>query len=258
VPVARNLYYFAHGAENYHRPPVLLIHGAGGHHLSWPPQVRRLPGQRIFAPDLPGHGRSEGVGHQRIQDYADEILAFMTDLRLNAAVLIGHSMGAAIVLQIAIRSPNRALGLGLLGAGARLRVDSAILRHASHPADFPAAIRLIGERSFGPEAAPGLRDLALKRMTETRPAVLYGDLQACDQFDVRGELANLHLPTVILCGSQDQMTPPKYSTLLHENISGSTLRVLQGAGHMVMLEQPDAVADALADFLDSIAYRPGQ
>ena len=105
MPVAAGLYYFAHEVDNFSRPPVILIHGAGGHHLFWPPQIRRLHNQRIFAIDLPGHGKSEGVGHHTIDDYTLEILEFINALNLNAVVLVGHSMGGAIALRFAAQRP---------------------------------------------------------------------------------------------------------------------------------------------------------
>ena len=70
MPQSNRLFYFSHGAENVTRPPLVFIHGAGGTHLHWPPQVRRMVGQRILALDLPGHGKSGGVGSQNIADYA--------------------------------------------------------------------------------------------------------------------------------------------------------------------------------------------
>jgi pimeloyl-ACP methyl ester carboxylesterase len=76
MPIAAGLYYFAHGADLLTRPPVILIHGAGGNHLYWPPQLRRMPNERVFAVDLPGHGKSRGVGQHTIEDYAQNILAF--------------------------------------------------------------------------------------------------------------------------------------------------------------------------------------
>ena len=114
MPTAAGLYYFAHGASDATRPPIILIHGAGGHHLSWPPQVRRLLGERIFAVDLPGHGKSAGVGRHTIEDYAAAILDFVAALKLSTVVLIGHSMGGAIALRAAIEAPGQVMGLGLL------------------------------------------------------------------------------------------------------------------------------------------------
>ena len=123
MPTAANLHYFTSGSQDYNRPPVLLIHGAGGHHLYWPPQIRRLSNHRVFAMDLPGHGQSDGIGRDRIEDYVDDVVAFMAAVGLNAAVWIGHSMGGAIALHAAVHRPRRVLALGLVGCGARMRVD---------------------------------------------------------------------------------------------------------------------------------------
>lgn len=252
------LHYTSHEADNVLRPAVLLIHGAGGHHLSWPPQIRRLHDQRVYAVDLPAHGRSDGIGRQRIEDYSNDVLALLDELRINRAVLIGHSMGGAIAMDSAIRQPKRVLGLGLIGSGARLPLDPAIMRNAAQEANYPVAVRQIGERSFAASTPARLRELAMERMAELRPSVLHGDLMACDAFDRTADLRTIDCPTMIVCGINDLMTPPKYSQYLHEHIAGSLLYIVKDAGHMVMLEQPDRVAEHLAHFLDSIPYEPGR
>jgi pimeloyl-ACP methyl ester carboxylesterase len=258
MPVAAGLYYFAHQADNFTRPPVILIHGAGGHQLFWPPQVRRMHDQRIFAVDLPGHGKSAGLGHHTIEDYCGEILEFLKALKLNAAVLVGHSMGAAIALQMAIQNRKHVLGLGLVGCGARLRVNPALLQGAPDPSTFAETVQLVTDLSFSSETNPRLRELAAQRMAETRPSVLYGDFLACNVFDETDRLSMVSVPTLILCGAEDKMTPARNSEFLHENISDSKMEILPGVGHMLMLERPDRFADLLADFLDSIPYRPGK
>jgi pimeloyl-ACP methyl ester carboxylesterase len=258
MPVAGDLYYFAHEAENLSRPPVILIHGAGGNQLYWPPQIRRLHNQRIFAVDLPGHGKSEGVGHHSVDDYAEEVLSFLKALKLNAAILVGHSMGGAIALQLAIRSPKRVLGLGLVGSGARLRVAPALLQAASDPSTFADAVRMVIDRSFASQTSARLKELAAQRMSETRSTVLYGDFLACDAFNVTDQLSKISAPTLVLSGMEDKMTPSKYSEFLRDQIPRARMELLPDAGHMAMLEQPDKVARILNDFLNIIPYQPGQ
>ena len=249
---------FSHGTENASRPPLIFIHGAGGTHLHWPPQVRRLAGQRIYALDLPGHGKSGGVGSQSVADYARVVVDFLDANHMNTAVFIGHSMGSAIALTLALDFPKRVLGIGLVGSGARLRVSPQILENTTSEAMFPLAIKIINAAAFGPSADPRMKELAAQRMAEIRPSVIHGDFLACNEFDVIRRLAEISVPTLILCGTDDLLTPVKYSEFLRDHIPAARLITFPGAGHMVMLEQPEPVSDALAEFADSIPYRPGQ
>lgn len=258
MPVTNNIFHFSHGAENASRPPLVFIHGAGGTHLHWPHQVRRLHGQRIFALDLPGHGKSAGIGSQSISDYASQIVAFLDEARLNAAVFIGHSMGSAIALTLALDFPKRVLGLGLVGSGARLRVHPQILESTASDLLFPHAIKLINDAEFSANVNPRLKELAAQRMTEIRPSVLHGDFLACNEFDAMSRLGEISKPTLILCGADDILTPVKYSEYLHNQIVNSRLVIVPDAGHMVMLEAPQTVADEIGAFADSIRYRAGQ
>lgn len=258
MPAISNLFYFSYGVENVSRPPLVFIHGAGGTHLHWPPQVRRMSGQRIFALDLPGHGKSGGVGSQSIADYAGAVVDFLDAARLNAAVFVGHSMGSAIALTLALDFPKRVLGLGLVGSGARLRVHPQILESAASEATFPLAIKLINDAEFGPSVDPKVKELAARQMAEIRPAVIHGDFLACNEFDVMQRLDEINVPTLILCGTEDVLTPMKYSEYLRDRIPNARLLAFPGAGHMVMLERPLDVAQALSDFADEIPYRAGQ
>ena len=258
MPTTANIFYFAHGVENVSRPPIVFIHGAGGTHLHWPPQARRLIGQRIYALDLPGHGRSGGVGCQSITEYARSVAGFLDGAGLNAAVFTGHSMGSAIALMLALDFPKRVLGLGLIGSGSRLRVAPQILESTASDATFPMAVKLINDLEFSPSVNPRLKELAAQRMSEIRPAVLHGDFLACNEFDAMTRLDEVSVPTLVVCGAEDKLTPVKYSEFLRDHIAGARQLTIPDAGHMVMLEQPQAFSDVLADFVDTIPYRVGQ
>ncbi len=256
MPTAAGLYYFAHGVANGAHPPIILIHGAGGNHLSWPAQVRRLPAESIFAVDLPGHGKSAGVGHHTIEDYAAGILDFVLTLKLNQVVLVGHSMGGAIALQAAIDSPQRVIALGLIGSSARLRVSPGLLHTVADPSKVAEAVHTVIQYSFASSTNARLKELAEQRMLETRPSVLYGDFLACDAFD--GDPSEISLPALILFGEQDRMVSPQAGKAIQEQIPGAQFELVPDAGHMVMLEKPEQVAELLSAFVKTIPYQPGK
>lgn len=255
MPIAASIYHHAYQSGEG-RLPIVLVHGAGGQRLSWPAEIRRLAGYRVFALDLPGHGRSGGHGQQSAQGYARAILDWMEALELRQAVFVGHSMGGAIALSLALDLPEAVLGLGLIGAGARLRVRPDILESLASEVTFQAAVRMILSASFSPSTPSRLVELAGARLAETRPSVLLGDFLACDGFDVMERVADVRQPTLVLCGAEDQMTPPRYAQFLAARIPGARLEIVPEAGHMVMLEQPRRVAGALKAFLDAIPGPP--
>lgn len=249
MPVALDLYYHSYLGGDLDAPPVVLLHGAGGNHLYWPPEVRRLAGHRVFALDLPGHGKSEGRGQQSVSAYAWQVLDWLQGLGMSEAIFIGHSLGSAIALTLAVMFPEHVTGLGLLGSGARLKVHPDILTDSANPTTFHKAVDRIIAAAFSQSADPRLVELAAKRMAETRPSVLHGDFAACNDFDLLERVDEISQPTLVLCGSDDQLTPLRNSQFLAGAIPSASLEVIPDAGHMVMLEKPKEVVIALEKFL---------
>ena len=233
------------------KPPLVLIHGAGGTHMHWPAALRRLADRTVYAIDLPGHGKSKGSGRDSIDAYREVVYAFCQALNLDRIVLAGHSMGSAITLDFALHYPQRLAGIILVGSGARLRVAPAILDGIR--SDFPATAKLIAEWTHDPHAAEQLKRMYVQRLLENDPNVLYGDFFACDHFDLRADLPRIQTPVLVLCGTTDQMTPVKYSEFLVQNLPNARLALLPGAGHMVMLEAPEDTAAAAEEFLGEVA-----
>ena len=244
-------YQIHHGAARPGGPPLLLVHGAGGDLMHWPTQLRRLPGRTVYALDLPGHGRSGGQGRREIGAYADRVRGFADALALPAFVLGGHSMGGAIALECALRYANRLAGLVLVGTGARLRVAPQLLEGVL--TDLPATAELMATWAHGEHVDPNMHRLYVRRLRELDPQITHDDFAACNAFDRMADVSRIALPTLILCGDGDRMTPVKYSQHLAAQIAGAQLVVVPDAGHMVMLEQPAAVAEAAARFLAGLA-----
>jgi pimeloyl-ACP methyl ester carboxylesterase len=226
---------------------LVLVHGAGGSHLDWPAPLRRLKEANVYTLDLPGHGRSEGAGRSSIAAYRDFLLAFLDTLGLERATVVGHSMGGAIALDFALHYPSRLDGLILVGSGARLRVAPAILTGIL--SDFEATVDLVCDYAFGPSATEQLKRLGRQRLLKTPPEVLHGDYAACDAFDVMERLGEVHCPTLVIGGTADRLTPPKYSVYLRDHIPEAELVLVDAAGHMVMLEKPEVVAKAVSKFI---------
>ncbi|MFC2046328.1 alpha/beta fold hydrolase, partial [Chloroflexota bacterium] len=194
--------------------------------------------------------RSEGPGRDSIQAYGDWLVSFLDAAGIERAVLVGHSMGGGIGLDAALRYPERVAGLGLVATGAPLRVAPAILE--GFPQDPQETIQLICDWTFGPEAPAELVRQGRRQMAEISSDVIYDDFCACNGFDVMDRLGEITTPAVVVCGTRDLMTPVKYSAHLRDHISGAQMHLVEGAGHMVMLERPDAVVKVLAAFLETL------
>lgn len=230
------------------REVVLFIHGAGGGEFTWSYQKGFF--EKQFDPiiiELPGHGKSEGEGEQEIERYAQHVRAFLKAVKLSKVSLIGHSMGGAIVQTLALNHPEAIHKIVLVGTGARLRVLPAILNGIKD--HFEETVRKITQFAYSRKAPLDLIDKGISNLMRCRPEVLHSDFLACDRFDLMKEVGKIDLPTLILCGEEDEMTPIRYSEFLHDCIKNSKMEVLPDAGHMVMMESPQAFNEKVQKFV---------
>ena len=230
------------------REVILFIHGAGGGQYTWSFQKGFF--EKHFNPiiiELPGHGESEGEGENEIGKYAEHAHGFLKALNLSKVFLVGHSMGGAIVQTMALRYPEMIKGIVLVGTGARLKVFPMILDGIKE--NFEETVKKINQFAFSRKTSTDLIEKGLMEMLRCRPEVLHGDFSACDRFDVVNEVEKVDLPTLILCGDEDELTPVKYSQFLHHRIKGSKLDVIPDAGHMVMMESASAFNEKIREFI---------
>src|SRR5690606_25297902 len=188
---------------------LLLIHGAGGQHMHWPPQVRRLARAHTIAPDLPGHGRSPRPGRTSIAAYAADLLALMDALGVEQFIPVGHSMGGAIALQIALAAPERVAGIALITTGAHLAVSAALLGNAL--TSFPALVDFVQMYAWGPHADETLQRTGRRQLESCPAEVVHGDYLACHNLDARERLAELTCPPLVVGATDDRLPPPRLS-----------------------------------------------
>jgi pimeloyl-ACP methyl ester carboxylesterase len=242
------LFFSDHRTTDSPHLPLILVHGAGGSRLDWPKSLRRLPVANTIVLDLPGHGKSAGPARQSIADYAKVAVAFMDALRLNEALLMGHSMGGAVVQQLALDYPDRVVGLILIGTGAKLRVHPLILDRIL--SDQSAVANLLAEWFWSPDTPADVRQMTVEGNMAVDPQTLFHDYAACDAFDIRSRLHEIRAPVLVISGDQDRMTPVNYGEYLREHLPLAELVVIKGGGHMMALEQPDLVAEAVQGWLE--------
>ncbi len=243
-------YWIGKGKLSDARETILFIHGAGGGQFVWSYQKAFF--EKDFNPiilDLPGHGASGEEGESEIQSYAEHIYSFIRALNLPKSYLVGHSMGGAIAQMLALTHSDAIKGVVLVATGARLKVLPVILEGIKK--NFEETIQKITQFAYSRKASPELIERGISELMRCPPDVLYGDFLACDRFNLMNEVERIHVPTLILCGQEDGLTPVKYSEFLHSRIKDSKLAIIPEAGHMVMMEEPGAFNEKIREFLES-------
>jgi pimeloyl-ACP methyl ester carboxylesterase len=228
---------------------LLFIHGAGGSHKLWEYQLNFF--DHAIAVDLAGH--DVGAGRNTIDEYVEEVKRFCDENSLRNIVMIGHSMGGGIAQKFALDYQEYLKAIVLVCTGAKLRVAPNIF--AAIKENHAQAIELITELAFSKKAPGEIRKRTAEEIMRISPEVIYSDFEACDKFNVMSRLKEIKLPTLIICGLEDQLTPVKYSEYLKNNIPNSRLEIIADAGHMVMLEKPEELNERLEKFIKELAHR---
>ena len=244
----KNLYYELEGNGT----PIVFIHGAMGTHAQWTKQSRVFSeNYQVCTIDLPGHGRSENISEEiSIVTYASVITEAIRRLELENSVICGHSMGGAIAFQIALDGSNSLSALVGVGTGAKLGVHPDIL--TKFRIGFRETVDLIyNQWAFSKNTERSVMEAVKAQVLETNSNIALADWEACDAFDCRVRLQeeSLHLPTLMIVGEEDKLTPVRYSEYLVEQLPDSTMKMIPNAGHYVMLEQPEQFNHALLSFL---------
>jgi pimeloyl-ACP methyl ester carboxylesterase len=246
------------------KPTVVLIHGAANDHSVWASLLAKsgdkpdLSGANMLAIDLPGHGQTFAGPKSSIEAYADWLVDFLDNGSIQAATLVGNSMGSLIALDVARRYPDRVTRLGLIGAAVPMPVSDALLQMAS---TSPGAaceqvtrwsfyLRKNADGSF-PPATPVMRSYCAL-LAAARPGVMANDLAACARYQLdETAIAAITTPTVILASEHDKMTSAEAATSLCARLPNASLTMLSGVGHAMMQQAPVEVADWMTTLIEA-------
>jgi pimeloyl-ACP methyl ester carboxylesterase len=224
--------------------PVFYIHGSAGDAEIWKNQLGEIGG---YAIDLPNHGFSGKAKIRSIDDYAYFVSKLVSRIS-GSGIIVGHSLGGAVAQKVYLNHRKTAEALVLVGTGARLRV-------------LPKALEGLKENPT--ETAKFMADMAFHRkefiehfgkLFKERAGILLEDLTLCNEFDLLNDFRSgkikFDVPVIAIVGEHDLLTPPKYSEFF--KAFGAEMRVVESAGHMVMIENPKTFNMCLKEFLRSL------
>lgn len=224
---------------------LVFLHGAGCTPNVFTEQLRAFP--QAIALTLPGHGTPGEP--DSIEKFADFVSAELERRDLDDVVLCGHSMGAAIALEVALRQNPRVASLVVLGGGAKMRVGPQIFEAIA--TDFDRAARMLAG-FFYAQPTEERTAAAIAMLHSVGAAQTERDFRACNGFDITGQLTGITVPLLALTGEQDVLMPPKFAEFLADRVPGAEARILPGAGHFVMVEASPDTNEAVRAFVTQI------
>jgi pimeloyl-ACP methyl ester carboxylesterase len=227
---------------------LIFVHGAGNTGLVWHYQTEYFTGSEAI--DLPGH--PEGKLCTSIDQYAEWLHEYVRRKDYSQLVVAGHSMGGAVAQAYALSYPKQVKALILIDTGARLRVRPDFLKQLEDGIDAPDKwLKNVVEPPYS-RVAPEVREKIINGVVRVGVAVQLNDFRCCDKFDIMGKVSQIAVPTLVICGSDDDMTPVKYSQYLADKILGARLVVVEGSSHHCFLEKPVEVNRAIEGFLQGL------
>jgi pimeloyl-ACP methyl ester carboxylesterase len=232
---------------------IIFIHGAGGNGHGFHKELSHLATSHSpMAPDLPGHGRSSGVeGLRSVRDYSDFVAILLDKLKIRSAVIGGHSMGGAIAMDFAIRHPDRVEALILIATAAKFSIPKDRIE-GMRAVMMGRASQAFTTDNYSPKTVKESFDVVREGWMEqvkTDPRVCYTDMVACDECDVRNDIAKITHPTLILAGADDNSTTAADAQAIASKIKSAQVNVIADGGHALPLERPAEVNAAIDSFL---------
>lgn len=234
---------------------VVLVHGAGENHTAWKYQTRYLAhrGFSVLSIDLPGHGLTPGPLLLSIEEQASWLVGWLKESVGAPVSVVGHSMGSLISLLAAGAGADVVKSAVFVSAARKMPVHPELLQASADGDDH--CLRLLRawmhRDSIGGHVEPGMW---LNGQTWTTTAAngyepLCNDLNACNNFVTGDGVERVEVPTLVISGDMDRMTPARLGRELSDALPDSRFELVPDAGHRVMIEQAQAVNKLLVEFL---------
>jgi len=261
LPTGVNLQYAERGDPS--GVPILFLHGLSDSWHSYELVLEHLPESiRAFALTQRGHGDSSRPEDEySFHDFAADVAAFMDTLDLEAAVVVGHSMGSAVAQRFAIDHPDRTRGVVLAGSFASMAASpiarglwDEVVSEMEDPVD-PGFVREFQESTLAQPVPPEFMETIVQESQKLPARVWKATVAGSLEDDFSGELSRIEAPTLLVWGDQDGMIPRSEQEAQTAAIAGSRLVVYEGAGHAVHWEEPERFASDLVTFVEAVAHR---
>ena len=232
--------------------PIIFLHGVGSDKSVWAPQLEHFgASRRAVAFDYPGYGESAPAADGTTRDdYAAAILTAMSELGIASAHICGLSLGGVVAIAIHHLAPDSCESLIIADSFAVHPDGRAIYeRSVAASGDLRALAEARVDVLLAEPADPAVRGEVVETMARIDPAAYRIGAEAVWLADQRDRARQIDVPTLVICGAQDKVTPPALSTQLVELIPGARYAQIEGAGHLSNLEKPKEFNAILDDFI---------
>jgi len=241
-------------------PTVLMLHGIGGGHLAFAPQVETLAssGYRAVAWDMPGYGHSAPIEPYTFKGLAQSCIHLIEALQCGDVTLVGHSMGGMVAQEVMARRPELVNKLVLCGTSPSFGKPDGdwqrkFIEQRTAPLDAGKSMAQLAEvlvpQMVGPGSLPEGVRLATHCMGQVPPSTYRRALEALVTFDRRANLTRIGVPTLVVAGEHDRNAPPSVARKMAATIPNATYIEMRGVGHLQNLEAPDDFDGLLLNFL---------
>jgi pimeloyl-ACP methyl ester carboxylesterase len=228
---------------------IVFIHGAGGSSLFWQAQINGLSAHvNTVAIDLPGHGRSQGTGKNKVDEYARTVVDLIQAIDVPKPIACGFSLGGAISQLLLLDYPNRFESGILISTGSKMPVVPAFFKSIEN--DYNGFVEWISKLAASKKTDRKLVSPFRDDFLRCKPEITHSDFEACHRFDVSDRLPAVDVPVLVVTAEEDRLTPPDYGAFLEQQIKNASRAHIMDAGHIVPMEKPDEINKTILKFLD--------